>query len=111
VFSDLLGVGRASRNSSRLQGRHRLARNSHLAASPLLSGARPPLNLEQVPHGSQSRAHHILSCIASAAAENVRSLSRDILCRGRFPYSPPSRRYNLVQEQTETRPPATPPTR
>jgi hypothetical protein len=87
------GEVRASRTSSGLQGRYRLARNSHLAASrshpdvcarsPFIGRtfpAEPRHFPEFFPHGSQSRARHISSSIASAAAEAGRSHSVATFC-------------------------------
>jgi len=47
---------------------------------PRLSGAHSPRNLGISPHGSQSRARHISSSIASAAAEAARSHSVATFC-------------------------------
>ncbi len=83
------GVVVASRNSSRLQGRYRLERNSHLAASrsdpdvcarSLLIGRAFSSEPRAYPPRQSRRADHISSSVSYAAAEAARSLLEEFIC-------------------------------
>ena len=83
------------------QDRYPPVRNTNLAAGSYPEAcvrshwARIPRQPRAFPHGRQGAAHRISSLVASAVAEAVRPLSRDIVCRDWVPHSLSRRRYYL----------------
>ena len=83
------------------QDRYPPARNTNLAAGSYPEAcvrslwARIPRQPRAFSHGRQGAAHRISSLVASAVAEAVRPLSRDIVCRDWVQHSLSRRRFYL----------------